>query len=228
MQRQMRWRVAILVLLSAAFVFYVAAEQNNGLIDGTVVNEEGQAVKGATVTAFPTDRGIAGKLPHAYTDETGHFAIDGLWWGEYGVSGMKEDGDYPDVSGAFYNGQIQPLRLTAQHPAATVTIRLGPKAGVLIGTVTNAVTGAPLNPVVEFRRVSQPNNFLRGTGLVNAKYRVLVPSDTDFTMKVSLDSYQAWYYPGTAEESASTPLRLAPGQERTLDIQLKPASARAE
>lgn len=221
MQRQMRWQVAILVLLSAAFVFCVADEQNTGLIDGTVVNEEGNPVKGATVTAFPTDRGFAGKLPHADTDETGHFAIHGLWWGEYAVSGMNEDEDYPDVSGAFYSGQSHPLRLTAQHPAATVTIRLGPKAGVLLGTVTDAATGAPLNPVVEFRWVSHPNYFLRGTGLVKAKYRVLVPSDTDVTMKVWLDGYQAWYYPGTVDESASTSLRLEPGQERTLDIQLQ-------
>lgn len=224
----MRWQVAILVLLTAAFVLSVAAERNTGLIDGTVVNEEGQAVKGATVTAFPTDRGISGIVPHADTDETGHFAIHGLWWGEYAVSGMKEDEDYPDVSGAFYSGQIQPISLTAQHPAATVTIRLGPKAGVLIGTVTDAVTGAPLNPVVEFRRASQPNYFLRGTGLVKAKYRVLVPSDTDVTMKVWLDGYQAWYYPGIVDESASTSLRLESGQERTLDIQLQPANAGAK
>jgi hypothetical protein len=207
----------------------VASEQNKGLIDGTVVNEEGKAVKGATVTGFPTDRGISGKVPHAYTVETGHFAIRDLWWGEYAVSGMKEDEDYPDVSGAFYSDQIQPrIRLTAEHPTATVTIRLGPKAGVLVGTVTDAVTGAPLNPYVEFRRTYQPDCFLRGAGLVNAKHRVLVPSDTDVTMKVRLESYRDWYYPGTGDKFVSGSLPLEPGQERTLNIQLQPRDATAK
>jgi len=62
---------------------------------------------------------------------------------------------------AFYSDQIQPLiRLTARHPTATVTIRLGPKAGVLVGRATDAVAGAPLNLYVEFRSTYQPDCFL--------------------------------------------------------------------
>jgi hypothetical protein len=103
----------------------------------------------------------------------------------------------------------------------SVNIRMGPKAGILVGTVADSITGAPLNPVVEFRWVSDPNNFLFGSGVVNSKYRVLVPSDRDVTMKVWDSGYKCWYYPGTADRSHGKPVHLKPGEEEKVDIRLQ-------
>jgi hypothetical protein len=200
----------------------VLGDEGSGRIQGIVTYEDGKLVKGATVSAYPTDRPMNGIVPHADTDETGHFAIPRLWLGKFVVSAKKEDEDYPDTSSAFYSdGKVEAVTLTSNHASATVTIRLGPKAGVLVGTVADAVTGAPLNPCVDLHRASDANNFLSGTGLVNAKYRLLVPSDREVIMKIWHEGYLAWYYPGANDNSEAKPLRLKFGEEKTLHIRLQ-------
>jgi hypothetical protein len=194
-----------------------------GLIEGTVSYENGSPVNGATVYASPMDRPIFGIIPHATTNERGHFALHHLWLGKYAVGAEKLDEDYLNMTNQFYSdGKFETVSLSAHHSAATVSIRLGPKAGILTGTVSDAVTGAPLNPCVEFRRAKNPGNFLSGTGLLNAKYRVLVPSNTDVLMKVWYGGHKAWYYPGTMEDAQIRPVNLKPGEETKLNIRLEP------
>ena len=195
-----------------------------GSVNGTVTNEEGKAVAGATVYANPIDRPIIGIVPHSETDATGHFAIHGLPWGRYGISAKKEEDGYPGMLFEFFarNHATQKVTLGPDNPTTTVTIRLGPKAGKLTGTVTDAVTTAPLNPCVEFRWASDPSNSLTGSGLVNAKFSVLIPSTTDVLWKVWLDGYKPWYYPGTTDKSMATSLRLQPGQAKAVTIKLQP------
>lgn len=218
--------VAIVLTLCAqlAAVGVLAnTDSDTGLIEGTVSYENGSPANGATVYASPMDRPIMGIIPHAITDERGHFAIPHLWLGKYAVGAEKLDEDYLDMTNQFYSdGKFETLNLTSRRSAATVSIRLGPKAGILVGTVSDAVTGAPLNPCVEFRRAKKPGNFLSGTGLVNAKYRVLVPSDTDVLMKVWYGEHKPWYYPGTMDKAESRPVNLKPGEETKLDIRLEP------
>jgi hypothetical protein len=197
-------------------------EGGPGLIEGIVVYEDGRPAKGATVSAFPTG-GLVGKVPSAETDEQGQFQIRHLWLGQFAVTAKKEDEGYPDTNSGFYSdSRIAPTMLSLPHPSATVSILLGPRAGILVGTVTDAVTSAPLDPCVDFHRASNPNNFLSGGGLVNAKYHVLVPQDRDVIMKIWHGGYLPWYYPGTNNKSEAKPLRLKPGEVRTLHIRLQP------
>jgi hypothetical protein len=203
----------------------VAADEGAGLIEGIVIYEDGRPVKSATVSAFPLDRAIGAKVPSIDTDELGHFRINHLWFGKFAVTAKKEDEAYPDTGNGFYSeNQIPPTTLSISHPSATDTIVLGPKAGVLVGTVVDAVTGAPLDPCVDFHRVSDPNNFLSGTGLVNAEYRVLVPPERGLIMKIWHEGYLPWYYPGTNTKSEARPLLLKSGESRTLRIRLQPGN----
>src|SRR6266853_1862795 len=65
--------------------------------------------------------------------------------------------------------------------------------------------------------------LLRAQGrVVNAKYRVLIPSNTDVLVKVWYQGHQPWYYPGTIDKTQSQPLNLKPGEEKELDIRLEP------
>ena len=220
----MRRLISLPFALSLAFLIGRAGGQNNGSIKGTVINEHGDTVKGARAYAVPVGEPMLGKVPQSETDETGHFTIAHLRWGQYSLSASKEEEDYPDLSTAFYAGfgaKLLTVTLESSHPSETATIRLGPKAGVLVGTVRDAVTGNAVNPCAEFRRVSEPNNFLMGTGLINAKYRVLIPSNVDVTLKVWLAGYKPWYYPST-NGSETSPLRLRPAEEKKLEIQLYP------
>jgi hypothetical protein len=146
-----------------------------------------------------------------------------LWFGKYAVGTEKLDENYLNVTNQFYgDGKFETLNLTTRSSAANVSVRLGAKAGILTGTVADAVTGTPLNPCVEFRRTKNPGNFLSGTGLVNAKYRVLIPSNTDVLMKVWYEGHKTWYYPGTKDEAQSRPVNLKPDEEIELDIRLEP------
>ena len=80
----------------------VEADEGPGLIERTVIYEDGRPAKGATVSAFPLDRALAAKVPSADSNELGHFRIDHLWLGKFAVTAKKEDEGYPDTSSGFY------------------------------------------------------------------------------------------------------------------------------
>lgn len=221
------WLTATVAALAVSPASRQSAQHNvdTGLIDGTVVYPDGRPVNGATAYAEPLGRGLGLVIPHDQTDRAGHFTIHVpvSWFGKFAVTAKKEDEDYPPQMSQFYsNGKFQTVTLTLQHPAATIMIHLGSKAGVLLGAVTDAVTGAALNPCVEMRRASNLGNFLSGSGLIHRHYRLLIPSDAGVLVKIWLDGYEAWYYPGTVVKSAARPVRLKPGEERTLNISLRP------
>lgn len=203
----------------------VAVDERQGRVGGTVIYENGRPTKGATVSASPLDGGLIGKVPSADTDDLGHFQINRLWLGRYSVTARKENEGYPDTDSGFYNeNKVAPITLSFSHLSANVTIVLGPKAGILRGTVADAVTGAPLDPCVDFHIASDPNNFLSGTGLVKAQYRVLVPHDRDVIMKIWREGYLPWYFPGVRNKAEALPLHLKSGEERTLHIRLQPGN----
>jgi hypothetical protein len=221
------WLIAAIVLSSWAQqpIANAVAEPKEGLIDGVVTYQDRRPAKDATVYAQPLGRGMGAMIPHANTDESGHFVIHipRSWFGKFAVAAKKEDEDYPDMSKQFYSdGKIETVTLTSRHPNRTVTLRLGPKVGVLLGTVADAVSDAPLSPCVEFRRVAEPSNFLSASGWVKPRYKLLIPPDAEITVKISLDGYKTWYYPGTVDQTAAKSVRLAPGEKKTVDIRLEP------
>ena len=198
--------------------------QGNGSIHGTVLDEGGTPVKGATVYAHPLDRPSASIVPQVISGEDGSYSISKLDCGRYSLSAAKTDEGYPDVAYPFYTGfgaRLTVVKLTAQHQSSRVVLHLRKKAGILKGTVADAVTGKPLNANVEFRWVSEPRNFLSGSGLTNAQFKILVPSDVAVTMVVSLGGYENWSYL-TAEGSMRNAVFLRPGEEMILDIRLQP------
>jgi hypothetical protein len=228
--RMLRVGATFLLLVAIVFAFCsrpgittdAAADENGGVIEGTVRYENGNPANGATVYASPIGRPSIGIIPHSSTDETGHFTITHLWLGKYAVAAAKLDEDYPDVSMQFYSdGKFETVFLSSRHATADVKLRLGPKAGVLTGTVADAVTGAPLYPCVALVRASEPSNFLSGSGLIKPNYRLLIPPDTGVLVKMWLDGYQPWYFPGTVDKSKRTPVHLKPGEVVTLDIRLQ-------
>ena len=181
----------------------------------------------ATVYASSPDRPIAGIDPHQETDASGHFAFHGLRWGHYYIYAGKEAEGYAEKSYEFFNRNrpLPKITLGPNNQTATLTVQLGPKAGRLTGTVTDAVTSAPLSPCVEFRWAADPNNFWSSNGVASGKFRILIPSDTDVVWKVWLDGYKPWYYRGTSDRSMATSLRLLPGRVRALRIELQPDAA---
>lgn len=198
--------------------------QNDESIRATVLDANDQPVSGAIVQARPLDGVSAMVLPWCRTDGTGTCTISPLQHLRYLVSSSKAEDGYPEQDVTFY---VLPgtapaiVTLSAEQPAATVLLHLGKQGGVLVGTVADAVTGKPLNANVTFRWVSDPDRFMSGSGLTNAKFRIMVPSDTPVTMVVSLNGYQDWTYTLGRGELWNA-LLLRPGEVLTLDIRLQP------
>jgi hypothetical protein len=222
---RMKHLLSIAFLLSAIF----PAQAQYGSIRGVVLSEEGNPVKGADVIATSTgpmaDAPLGSRLRKLHlTDDTGNFVIYGLQFDEYVVTAYKEDDDYPELVGTwllFYNKPAEPkVKLTAQNPAATAEIRLGPKAGVLVGSIIDANTRAPIHACAGFKLVSAP--VFDTAYPVSSHYRLLIPSDAVLTLKVWWDGYKPWFYPGTDQYVAGTQIRLKPGEETTVNIRLQP------
>jgi hypothetical protein len=189
--------------------------QTSGSIRGTVVDERGSVLSGAIVGVYP----ISGPTQHsivreAETDAAGRFSLDRLDWGKYNVCARKEDLDYPNTFFTFYGDRApNEASLTPASPTADVKIRVGPKAAILIGSVTNSGNGAPVNATFKLVRTASPGDWFSTSA--PSSYRLLLPPSTDVLLEVTAPGFQTW--------SPGHPLRLQSGAELRLDVALQPA-----
>lgn len=188
--------------------------QDTGSIRGTVVDEIGIPIAAAKVNATSLNgRPMAKFIRYVETDGQGHFLIDRLEWGKYGVFAMKEESAYPDMGASLYSNDVFPTAaITPWSPVAELRIQLGPKAGIVAGSLTNASNGAPLNAGFKLTRASAPDKWLSTS--TPPDYRVLVPSGTAVLVEVSAPGFKTW--------TPGHPLLLEPGAEMHLDIPLEP------
>jgi hypothetical protein len=219
------------VLFSAAI-----AAAATGKISGTVVDERGVPEKRLALEYQDIGGGpLLSAVPMTITDENGHFSFkinvtrseDGaLSGGHWEVRPHYDFGGtsyYPPDRIRFYKTQhnvnAQDIEVTPEAPNAVVEIKLGPKAGALIGKVTDAVTGHPIEPyaTVKIAWASDPTAWFGGNTVENSgKYRLLVPPGTELTVKAFTiaKGYKPYQYEGV--------ITVEPGQDRVLDIQLQP------
>jgi hypothetical protein len=154
------------------------------------------------------------------TDPHGEFVVDNLPWGAYMVCASKEDEGYADTIGALYVVTPPPtVVLSPSQKTVTVTVRLGPKAGLLdIQSVRDAVTGKRISDAsVTIRRTDR--DAFRTTA---AQPGLLVPSLKDVEIQVQAEGYATWYYPGYTEPTKARPARLLPGERLTVTVELQP------
>ena len=130
---------------------------------------------------------------------------------------MKEEDGYGGMFWSFFNDKPLPeVQISAQTRIADVVVSLGPKAGILTGTIRDAVTGKPISAGFYFVQVKDRTKGM-GTGAA-PDFRVLIPSSEDIEVKVSAPGYDTWVYPGP--NLAPQPLRMEPGSEAHVDILL--------
>ncbi len=207
-----------------ALVLSPLAQPPVGVIKGRVIDQQDAPVAGARVTWLSLGRvaQFQGPIAFAVTDDRGHFLIRRLLIGNlYDVYAQNEDDNYPDMAWRFFNPRDDAASTTAAESenAVDITIRVGPKAGRLHWNVADAVTGKPVNPTLEVKRIDTGTSF-GGGGAANDTH--LLPSDTDLAVSVSAPGYRTWYYPA-GDKKHDAWLRLKPGEAKTVEIHLQPA-----
>src|SRR5215469_9910791 len=73
----------------------VSFGQGYGSIEGTVTDEDGTVISGATVYAFTIGRPTAAAIPNAQTDAAGRYIFKRLDYGRYSVVPAKPADNYP-------------------------------------------------------------------------------------------------------------------------------------
>src|ERR1700684_2129688 len=115
-------------------------EIGEGVIQGLVLDDVGNPLPGAKVHAELKGIAMAKAIRFVDSDQNGFFVIDRLEFGTYYVEAMKEEDGYGGMSWSFFNDKPLPtVQISAQTRIADVVVSLGPKAGILTGTIRDAV-----------------------------------------------------------------------------------------
>jgi hypothetical protein len=187
-----------------------------------VLDEQGQPIKNIAVHAVLERNGMY--MPTADSDESGQFVIEGLEPGTYDVFGESDAAGYPNTAISFYSTK-EPTRvvLGSDSPAARIVLNLGPRAGVLSGTVIDKVTGKAIvsRHALHFivKKASNPEDSILFGG--PAKFRWLIPAAVEIILEVTAGGYKPWFYADASNPSRPLPLRLESGEQKSLDIELE-------
>jgi hypothetical protein len=220
--KRLRGALAIIEILISA----LSGVAQKGVIRGNVVDEVGQPIQAAKVHAELHGVPMSKAIRYVESDESGAFAIDRLDDGTYDVNGKKEEDGYADTSFSFYAGKPVSVQITPDHPNPRITLKLGPKAGILGGTVRDALTGKPIPVGFMLRRVDNPTNFLSTSA--PPAFRILIPASTDVTVEVSAPGYETWFYVDESSHFKPSPLRLESSAQMQLDILLQPKEKQSD
>jgi hypothetical protein len=196
--------------------------QSGGTIKGVVVDEQGKPVTKAEIHIAEIKSFVGHRLVEMHeTDGQGQFVIDNIPWGTYFVMAGKEEAGYPDTRFAFYSNLAVPtVTLQPSFRTATLTVPLGPKAGILEVSPTDAETQKRIAAAsITLKRKDNPSFHI--TMSADEK-RILVPSLVDILAEISASGYETAFYPSSSDPSQSTPIHLSPGQELKLAMPLLP------
>jgi len=214
------WFLITLVLISAALCYSQAAIE--GKVIGVVVDEQNQPINGAQVcTRVTSPSGGAVGNCLALTDRSGQFEIDHLPLGTFGIVASKVDDGYIEHHQA---PGMQKVTLSAEAPQASVALKLGPREGVLVPSVKNAVTGEPVYDfMITWRPVSAPSRGnVDGAGFSRWVRSTPIPAEKDIAIdSVSARGYKNW----AANSSSPLQLRLERGEQKAVTFELEPEDA---
>jgi hypothetical protein len=229
------WLALTLTLLTSLPTFSQTSNssQPEGTISGTVLNENGQPFKGVQVCTYRRDapansREARGDCPAATTDESGQFRIDHVAMGATTVEAIKPEDGYIAFAGTTV---IQEVTLTPNQRSATVVLKLGPKAARVLPSVTDKFTG---KPIVDFEvswtifDSDAPNSSTSsGQAIRRGTRGAIVPPEKFLVLTISARGYKKWFYRDPSDPSRPAFLRLQPGEEKELLVELEPQAPEA-
>ena len=106
---------------------------------------------------------------------------------------------------------------------AAVVVVIGPKAGLVSGSILDAFTGTPISDARIHICLWSNRAFLAASTLPD--YHILVPPDTEVGFEVHAPGYRPWRYPADPRREVTLPLSVKSGEETKLDIKLERGKA---
>jgi hypothetical protein len=215
--------VGVLLLLMANVEAQTTVKpQAHAGIVGTVLDEQAHPLKNISVHVVSEKTGMY--MPTADSNGAGHFVIENLEPGTYSIFGESNAAAYPNTALSFYPNE-NPIKVTlGNFGEANVVLVLGPRAGVLCGTVLDKTTGQAIisQHALHFiaRKVSNRADSVEFVG--PAKFRWLIPPATEVTLELVAEGYKPWVYAETSSPLTPKPLLLESGEEKILNIRLEP------
>jgi hypothetical protein len=172
------------------------SSQPEGTISGTVLGERGQPFKGVQVCTYlrgaPSgSRESRGDCPAATTDGAGQFRIDHVAIGAVSVEAIKLEDGYVAFAGTSVTEEVT---LTPNQPSATVVLKLGPKAGVLLPSVKDKFTEKPITGFqVSWLIVDSDkpySSYSGGQTVLQGERRAIVPPEKYLVLTISARGYK--------------------------------------
>jgi Carboxypeptidase regulatory-like domain len=211
-----KWPVATFLLFVGLLAFAQNKPQSLGSsgIVGTVLNEEGQLVDHAKACVSFTSGNSRNINCNVSTDKDGQFTIEGLKIGKYGVFAINETEGYSIDN----QSPGQEVRITADEPWPNVTVRLRPRGGILVGSVSDKTTGKAVKGAwVQYILIDNGG----GSRYTDGEFQMAVPADSDLLVLVWAKGYKGWLY-NDASSPTRPVLRLASGERKVLEVELEP------
>ena len=229
------WLALTLLLLASlpASPQTARSSQPEGTISGTVLDEHGQPFKGVQVCTWMRDapagsRESRGDCPAATTDQAGQFRIDHVAMGATGVEAIKPEDGYVAFAGTSVS---EVVTLAPNQRSATVVLKLGPKAGRLIPSVTDKFTGKPITDFEVNWTIfdsDEPNSSRSGGQPINQRVRLaMVPPEKYLVLTISARGYKKWLYHDPSDPSRPAFIRLQSGEEKEQLVELEPQAPEA-
>ena len=220
MRKERRTAMSIKILLAMVVALSVGAAARSqttpnlalGSIHGTVLDQRGQPLDGATVFAQPEQE--MRKQIRATSDAKGHFVLPGVPAGGVYIDAFKESDGYPYNFFAFYKpiGEQTPkVNVAPGMQTQDVVIKLGPKAATLQLDITQSDGSAVVGTAqLEFTRDDIPGPYSVGA---RPHHTMFVPSLVPFRFSVTVPGYQPWNSPLITAQGGET-LNIAVHLER--------------
>lgn len=196
------------------------------VIEGRVVNAEGESVAGARVFA-ELDSASSSRVASSYTDKAGNYKIEVEGPGTYTVYGSKEEDGYPlTISGFHQEGvsQIPKVRLEQDRVVRDVVVQLGQKAGYVEGVISDVTTHGRIDKAtITLRRTDNPELYYligEAEDKEHGRFKILVPA-VPFTVEVAAPGYETWTYSMSGRSDGSDPLSVSRGEIKQLSVNLR-------
>src|SRR5215469_2359756 len=210
-------RTILVVAFSLVLTHSFLTAQTTGHISGTVIAEDGTVVDHMKVSSSVTSgntRSINCVVP---VDGEGHFQIEDVKFGSLDIFAVNEEEGYSI-------GNQSPgvkVSVTPENPSPFLTIRLRPRGGILIGSVTDKLSGKAVDDA-NINYITIDNGGGGGSQRIwSGQFSMTVPTENSLLVYVSANGYKGWVYTD-ASNPGQPVIKLASGERKVLDIELEP------